>query len=168
MGQGNSPVVLACTSKSVRLHSWPIQIQTHCVLAGTLPWPDINPWFFGRVYPASESHFRELRTLAAINHLSCDHITIWYICRSCSFGWSFTSHSLICDQITIWRIWGERLSKTASFMYISYCDMITTQRLNWSQSSEWAKKWNWPKCSGFSAVQYLNMVEPVVIFPVRF
>jgi len=34
---------------------------------------------------------------------------------------------------------GERLPETASFTYISYCDMITTQILNWSESSEYTK-----------------------------
>ena len=110
-------------------------------------------------------HCRKLTTLAPIKYLSSDRITIWYIRKRCSFWCSFTTHSPICDPITIhcvtlknaqflaqfhsnstnsdlitnWRMGGERASRTASFTYISYCDTIRTQILNWSQSSEFAK-----------------------------
>jgi len=83
--------------------------------------------------------FRKPRTLASIKYLSCDHITILYIRKRCSFTCSFTSHSPICDPITIcwvalkngfflalfhsnstnsnriayWRMGGERACKTA-------------------------------------------------------
>jgi len=108
---------------------------------------------------------RQLPTLAPIKYLSSDHITIWYIRKRCSFACSFTSSSSICDPINIrwvaakkrrklgvfrsdatnidwiakWRIGGGRACKTASLTYISYCDMIRTQILNWSPSSEFAK-----------------------------
>jgi len=110
-------------------------------------------------------HFHKLSALAPIKYLSCDCITIWYIHNWYSVRCSFTSHSPICDTISIccvaskndlfsallhsnstnsdhianWRTGGERASKTASFMYISYCDTITTQILDWSQSSEFTK-----------------------------
>ena len=110
-------------------------------------------------------HFHRLRTLAPIKYLSCDCITIWSICKRCRFSCSFTSHSPICDPITIhwvasknaqfsallhsnstssnwianWRMGGERASITASCTYISYCDTMTTQILNWSESSEFPK-----------------------------
>jgi len=48
----------------------------------------------------------------------------------------------------------ERASKTASFTYISYCDTITTQILNWSQSSESVKMWNQPMNRGLDAVHF--------------
>ena len=110
-------------------------------------------------------HLCKLRTLPVIKYLSCDCITIWYLHKRCCFGCPITSHYPICnpitirwvtsknayfsaifhsistdsDRITYWRIGGERTSKTASFMYRSYCDIITTQILNWSQSSEFTK-----------------------------
>jgi len=110
-------------------------------------------------------YFCKLGTLAPNKYLSSDCITIWYICKRCSFWCSFTSHPQMCDPITIrwvtlkitqipapfhrnlmnsdqipiWRRGGERASKTASFMYISYCDTIWTYILNWNQSCEIAK-----------------------------
>jgi len=110
-------------------------------------------------------HFRKLRSLAPIKFLSFDRITIWYIRKRSSFRCSFTTWSPIWDPITIrwvastdakfsalfdnnsmnsdrianWRMGGERPSKTASFAYISYCDTITTQILNWGQNTEFAK-----------------------------
>ena len=109
--------------------------------------------------------FRQLRTLTPINYLSADRITIWYIHERCSSACSFTACSPLCNPINIrwvrakqdqfsalfhsnstnidwianWRAGGERACKTASFTYISYCDMIRTQILNWSQSSEFGK-----------------------------
>jgi hypothetical protein len=49
---------------------------------------------------------------------------------------------------------GERASKTASFTYILYYDTITTQILNWSQSTECPKLFNQPKNCGFGAVRF--------------
>jgi len=51
----------------------------------------------------------------------------------------FVADAINSDQIANWRMGGESASKTASFRYISYSDTITTQILNWSQSSEFAK-----------------------------
>jgi len=110
-------------------------------------------------------HFRKLRTLAPTQYLGSDLITIWYIRNRCSFRCSFTCQSLICDSITIrwvavksrwklgvfpsdstnidrianWRTGGERVSITAFIIHISYFHTITTQILNWSKSSEFAK-----------------------------
>jgi len=111
------------------------------------------------------AQFGKLRTLAPIKYLSSDRITIWYIRKRCSFACSFTSCSPLCDPINIhwvavkshrklgvfgsdatnidwitkWRLGGVRACKTASFTYISYCDTIRTQILNWSQSAEFTK-----------------------------
>jgi len=63
---------------------------------------------------------------------------------------------------------GETTSKTASFTYISYCDTITTQLLNWSESSEIAKSWNRPKTSVFGVVWFFDGVKPVGTVPVLF
>jgi len=68
----------------------------------------------------------------------------------------------------MWRIEAERACRTASFTYISCCDTIRTQILNWSESSELAKLWNQPKNCVFGAVQFLDGVKPVATVPVRF
>jgi hypothetical protein len=52
-------------------------------------------------------------------------------------------------------------------MYILYCDMITTQILNWRQRSEFAKMWNHPKNPGFSAVRLFDVVKSVATDPVQ-
>jgi hypothetical protein len=109
--------------------------------------------------------FRPLKSFVPIKYLNSDHITIWYICKRCSFACSFACSSADCDLIKIrwvtvklsrkmgtfpshatnidwiamWRIGGERTCKTASIAYISYCETIRTQILNWSQISEFAK-----------------------------
>jgi len=135
-------------------------IWNHCHRFDPIQNPNCTkPTFFWPV-----PHRRKLRTLAAIKYLSCDRITIWYICKRCSFRCSYTSHSPIGDPITIlWvalkndklsalfhsnsrnsdqianrRMGGAIASKTASCTYISYCDTITTRILNWSHSSEFA------------------------------
>jgi hypothetical protein len=43
----------------------------------------------------------KLRCLAPIKYLSCNRITIWYICITWSFRCFFTYHSPICNPITI-------------------------------------------------------------------
>jgi hypothetical protein len=43
------------------------------------------------------------------------------------------------DRVANWGMRGERAPKTASLTYKSYCDTITTEILNWNQSSEFAK-----------------------------
>jgi len=109
--------------------------------------------------------FCQLGTLAPIKYMSSDHITIWYICGWCRFACSFSSYSPLCNPINIhcitakhvqfsalihsnssnidriakWRIGSGWACKTASFTYISDCDTIRTQILNWSQSSDYAK-----------------------------
>ena len=57
--------------------------------------------------------------------------------RKLGVFWSDTTNS---DYIANWRMAGERASKTAPFTYISYCDMITTQILNWAPKS-WVCEW---------------------------
>jgi len=71
-------------------------------------------------------------------------------------------------QIANWRIGGERASKTASFTYISYCDMIRTQIHDWSQSSKVAKLWNRPKNHVFGGVWFFDGVKPIPTVQVRF
>jgi len=80
----------------------------------------------------------------------------------------FRSETTNSDCIANWRMGGERASKTASFKYISYCDTIPTQILNWSQSAEFVKMWNQPKNRGFSVVRFFDGVKPVGTVPVRF
>ena len=161
---------------------------------GLLPGPDINPRFFGRVLPTLEPHFRKLQTLAPIQDLRSDRIIIWFIPNRCSYACSFTSYSAVCypinlrhvtaknaqfwavfhstatnsDWIAKWRIGGERACNTASFTYISYCDMIRTQIPNWSKSWELANLWNRPKNHGFGAVRFFDGVKPIATVPVRF
>ena len=72
------------------------------------------------------------------------------------------------DRIANWRKGGERASKTASFTYRLYCDTISTQIVNWSQRSDFAKMWNHPKNRGFRTVQFFTGVKPVAMVPVRF
>jgi len=111
------------------------------------------------------AHFHHLRAWAPIKYLCCVRTTIWYIHKWCSFRCSSISYSPICDTIIVcwviskiaqfcalfhsnsmnsdpiahWTMGGGRASKTASFTYIWYCDTITTQMLNCSQSSEFGK-----------------------------
>jgi len=80
----------------------------------------------------------------------------------------FRSDTTNSDHIADRRIGGERASKTASFTYISYCDTIKIQILNWSQSTEFAKMWNRPKNRGFGMVRFFDGVKPVATVPVRF
>jgi len=80
----------------------------------------------------------------------------------------FQSDAMNSDWIANWRMGGERASKTASFTYISYCDTIRTQILNWSQSCEFATMWNRPKYCGFGADRFFDGVKPVATVPVRF
>jgi len=54
------------------------------------------------------------------------------------------------------------------YMYISYCDLIRTLILDWSQSSEFAKLWKWPKNCGFSVVWCFDGVKPVATVAVQF
>jgi len=56
---------------------------------------------------------------------------------------------------------GDSASKTASSTYISYCDTITTQILNWSQRAQFTKMWNRPKNHGFGAVRFVEGIKPV-------
>jgi hypothetical protein len=63
----------------------PAKNPTRFVWVGLLPGPDINPGFFRWVYHTAELHFCELSTLAPIKYLSCDRITISYICKKYSF-----------------------------------------------------------------------------------
>jgi hypothetical protein len=63
---------------------------------------------------------------------------------------------------------GEKASTTASVMGISYCDVIRTQIINWSQISVCTKMWNLPKNSGIGAVQGFNVVIPIATVPVQF
>jgi len=124
-----------------------------------------NPKHTGPAVLWLVSPLRELRTSAQMKFLSSDHTAIWYICKRCSFEGSFISCSPICDPInshwvtaknaqfsalfhsnstnidwiTHWKTGGERASKTASCTYISYCDTIRTQILNWRESSEFAE-----------------------------
>jgi len=162
--------------------------------SGSKPEPHLNPRFFWQVLHAAVPYFRELSTFSPIKYFSSACITIWYILKRCSFACSFTSSSPICDQINIhwfsvkeclkfgvfrsdptntdriaiWRQGGERICKTASFMYISYCDTIRTQILNYSQSAEFANLWNRPKHPGVSKVQCFDGVKPVATVPGQF
>jgi len=49
----------------------------------------------------AEHHFCEMRSLASINYLSCDRVTIWYIRNRRSNRCSVTSHLPGCGPITI-------------------------------------------------------------------
>jgi len=140
--------------------------------SGSKPELHLNPWCFGRVLHTAEPHVRELTSLARIEYLSSDRITICYIHKTCRFACSFTSCSPISDQINVgwvavklsqklgilnsdstkidrfanWRTGGKRACNTAYFTSISYSDMIRTQILNQRLSSELAKLWNqWKK-----------------------
>jgi len=149
---------------------------------------------FRLVYHTIQPHFHQPRTLAPIDYLSFDCVTMWYMCKRCSFRCSFTSHCAICDPNNIcwviskhaqfsalchinsansdlianWTMGGERASKTASFTYRSYRDTIRTHILNWRQGSEIAKMWNQPKNRGFSAFRSFDGVEPMATVLVRF
>jgi len=140
--------------------------------SGSKPELHLNPWYFGRVLHTAEPHVRKLTSLARIEYLCSDRITICYIHKTCRFACSFTSCSPISDQINVgwvavklsqklgilnsdstkidrianWRTGGKRACNTAYFTYISYCDMIRTQILNQRLCSELAKLWNqWKK-----------------------
>ena len=63
---------------------------------------------------------------------------------------------------------GESAAKTACLTYIPYCYKITTQILNWRQSSDFAKLWNWLKNHWFGAVQFFDVVKPAATVPVWF
>jgi hypothetical protein len=70
----------------------------------------------------------------------CDPITMhWVALANVLFLALFPSNPTNCDRITNRATCGERASKPASFTYILYCVTITTQILNSSQSSEFAK-----------------------------
>jgi len=73
-----------------------------------------------------------------------------------------------CDWNADRSMRGERASKTACFTYISYCDLITTQIIHWSKILEFAKRWNWPKNSRFSAVRSFDQVEHIGMVQVQF
>jgi hypothetical protein len=62
----------------------------------------------------------------------------------------------------------ERAYNTASFTYISYCDLVRIQILNWRQSPEFVKMWNLPINHVFSAVWFVAVVKPIAMVPVRF
>ena len=70
---------------------------TCCIWAGSLPWPDINPRFFGRVEPGPQFHITVPAILAPITYLRSDRITIWSVCRLCSFSRYFTSRCQMWD-----------------------------------------------------------------------
>jgi hypothetical protein len=161
---------------------------------GLVPGLDINRWFLGYVCHTAEPHFCGFSTFCEIRYLGCARITISYRCKWCSDRWSFTYHSPICDpiilrwvnvkshhhssglkrnwlnsdRITIWRMGGQRASKTALFMYIWNADMLTTQIVNWSQRSEYAKRWNRQKICGFGAVQWFDVLKPIAMVPAMF
>ena len=158
------------------------------------PEAHLKPRFSELVLHAAEPHFRKIKTLAPITYSSFDCITIWYIHKSCSFACSFTCYSPMCDlinfhsvtwkpahlpvlfhsesmnidQIANWRKAGERAFTTAPCTYISDCDTIRTEILNWNQSSEFAKLWSQLKNYGFCAVWVLDGVSPVASVPVQF
>jgi len=50
-------------------------------MAGLLPGPDINPWFFRWVVPGPRFPHTVPATLAPINYMSCNHIVTWSIHR---------------------------------------------------------------------------------------
>jgi len=127
------------------------------------PFKKLNPTEPTVFWPHPQ--FCKLSTLALINYLSSNRITIWYTCTSCSFARSVTSCSPICNLINIcWvtankppilrviskklsQYWldrklettGETTCRIASFTFISYCDMIRTQILNSSHRTGFAK-----------------------------
>jgi hypothetical protein len=63
---------------------------------------------------------------------------------------------------------GERESKTASVVYISCSDTITTQILNLSQLSGLVNMWNCTKDHGFRAVWDFDSVKQVLMVPGQF
>jgi len=54
------------------------------------------------------------------------------------------------------------------FPYMSYCDMIRMQMLDWSQSCGLAKLWNWPKNRWFHAVRFIEGIKPIATVPAWF
>jgi len=154
----------------------------------------LKPSLFGQVVHAAGPHCCKLSTLAPIEYLSSDHITIWYICKRCSFAHYLASVSPISDLINIgwvttnnaqlsalfdrnstnierianWRHAAKRAYKIASFTYISYCDRIRTPILNWNQSAEIGKLWNRPKNHGVSAVRFFAGLKPIAMVSVWF
>jgi len=113
---------------------------------------------FGQVSHTTEPHFCKFRTVASTRYLSSGCITIWYIHKSCSFGWSFTSFALIgslinnhwavakntqscalfhsrstnIDLTANWTPGGQRASRTASCTCILDCDTIKTEVHSWT------------------------------------
>jgi len=109
--------------------------------------------------------FREFRTIARMRYSSADCTTVQYIRIWCSFAYCSTSSAPNWDPINIrwvtvknahflelfhrnstnidwivnWRKGAESAWKTASYTYISYCDTIRTQIVNWSLSFLFAK-----------------------------
>ena len=102
-----------------------------------------------------------------IPHFVIQTVFVMSLQKTAQFSAIFHSNSTNVDQIAQWTIQGERASKTASFTYISYCDMIRTQILSWSASSELAKLWNWPQNRGFGAVPFFDVVNPLQQFQFR-
>jgi len=143
------------------------------------PEPHLKLQLFGRQWHMAECHIHELRTMSRVKYVSSDYIAIWYIRTISSFRCSFTSCSPICypinlssvavkwwwqlgvfhsdslniNRIANWTTGGAKASKTVSFAYISYCDTIRTQILNWSQSSQISKQYNWSKNCALSGVR---------------
>jgi len=72
------------------------------------------------------------------------------------------------DWIANWGMGGGGASRTASFWYISYCDTIRTQILNWSLSLEFANLWNRPKNRGFGAIRFCDRVILMATVPRHF
>jgi len=162
--------------------------------SGSKPEPHLAPQFFGQVLHTAEHHFCKLITWDPIKDCCSDRITIWYIRNICSFRCSSISCSPIFGLIDIctvtvkntqfsallqsdstnidrtanWRIECDRASKTASFTYISCCDMIRTHVPIWSKISEIARMWDRPTNCGFSVVQFFDRVKPVATVPVQF
>jgi len=74
--------------------------------------------------------FRKVRTLPPIKYLSCDLITIRYICQTCSFSSTFTSHSPIKNRIIIRWV----TSKNSQFSALFHTN---------STDSNWITNWQW-------------------------
>jgi len=57
----------------------------------------------GPVLPPNTRHYKST-IFAPIKYLSSDRITIWSVCRLCSFSLSFASRSQICGRTNICRV----------------------------------------------------------------